>query len=126
TKPLSIRPHANPNQILIYGVSPDLQRREEFSAQDDWIEQRFLDINDQSNISQLLAHLGKYWVAHLDAESRLRLANPTECYDVRTETPSNAMQAFFAGGDAPLVELRAAFKDAFGIDIALDWAAMKR
>ena len=36
------------------------------------------------------------------------------------------MQAFFAGGELPLAELRTAFKDAFGIDIALDWATMKR
>jgi len=125
TKSLSISPHVSPQQIQVRGVTFDLQSKEEANLPENWINQRFEDTKNPDNLAQLLVHLGRYWVAHLDAESRLRLASPTECYDTRTETPNNAMQAFFAGGDAPLSELRKAFKEAFRIDIALDWAAMK-
>jgi len=129
-KSFNVSPHPSPNHVTVRGVSYDLQSQHEFNIQDNWIDERFSEIGNSQNVlqnkQQILQQLGKYWVAHLDADSRLRLANPTECYDVRTEGPSNAMQAFFAGGEAPLAELRSAFKNAFGIDVALDWAAMKR
>lgn len=125
-KGVSVLPHGSPDQVMVRGVSYDLQNRHEFGLPENWIKDRFKDLTNPSNVSQLLQHLGKFWAAHLDAESRLRIASPTECYDTRSETPSNAMQEFFAGGERPLSELRKAFKEAFGVDIALDWAAMKR
>jgi len=54
------------------------------------------------------------------------LTRPTDCYDVRTENPTNALQAFFANRSAVQAELRRAFQDAFEMDVALDWAAMRR
>jgi hypothetical protein len=128
-KAFRMSPHPTPKHMIVRGVSYDLQNQYEFNLEDNWIEQRFSEIDNAENIagntSQLLHQLGKYWVAHLDAESRLRIASPTPCYDTRIESPSNAMQAFFAGGGEPLAELRHAFTEAFGVDIALDWSAMK-
>lgn len=125
-KGAKILPHSSPDHDTVRGVAYDLQNRHELGLPKNWINDRFKDLKNLTNVSQLLQHLGKFWVAHLDAESRLRIASPTECYDTRSETPSNAMQEFFAGGEKPLSELRDSFKEAFGIDIALDWAAMKR
>jgi len=98
-KAFSVSPHPTPKHVIVRGVSYDLQNQCEFNLDDGWIEQRFSEIDNAENIagntSQLLHQLGKYWVAHLDAESRLRMASPTPCYDTRIESPSNAMQAFF-------------------------------
>ena len=129
TKAFTTSSHTTPNHVTIRGVSYDLQNQQEFQMGSNWIDQRFSAIasgeNVSENVSELLRQLGRFWVAHLDAESRLRIASPTPCYDTRVEAPSNALQAFFAGGENPLKELRDAFKDAFGADIALDWASMK-
>jgi hypothetical protein len=129
TKAFTVSPHTAPNHVMIRGVSYDLQSQQEFATESNWISQRFSAIGKAENVSgdvsEMLRLLGRFWVAHLDAESRLRIASPTPCYDTRVEVPSNAMQAFFAGGEAPLRELRDAFKNAFGADIALDWASMK-
>jgi ABC-type cobalamin/Fe3+-siderophores transport system ATPase subunit len=121
-KELSILPHASPDHQRMLGVSYDLQSRAEFNPAKTWLS----DSYRADSRLDLLRNLGRFWVAHLDAESRFRLASPTDCYDVRSESPGNALQAFFAGGKPFLDDLRKAFKDAFGIDIALDWAAMRR
>jgi hypothetical protein len=89
----------------MFGVKYDLQSRSELVLTDNWVHTNY----DSDNRSELLRHLGSFWVAHLDAESRFRLASPTECYDVRRESPGNALQAFFAGGKPFLDELRKAF-----------------
>jgi hypothetical protein len=115
-------PHQSPGHQRMLGVSYDLQSQHEFAPHEDWLAQQY----GSSQQEQLLQHLGRFWVAHLDAESRLRLANPTECYDTRTETPANAMQAFFAQRAEYQPLLRKAFREAFGKDVALDWAAMRR
>ncbi len=119
---LRLLPHSSPGHTRVLGVSFDLQSGHECALQDGWLQQQFAGRNQ----SALLQNLGRFWVAHLDAESRLRLASPTDCYDLRSENPSNALQAFFAGGSTDQEELRKAFKDAFDMDVALDWAAMRR
>jgi hypothetical protein len=124
-KDLNVGPHDTPGHVRVRGVLHDLQNSSEFALQSNWIEDRFKTLNEADETA-LLQHLGRFWVAHLDAESRLKIASPTDCYDTRTETPANAMQAFFVGGEKPLAELRKAFGDGFGVDIALDWSAMKR
>ena len=116
-------PHqSNPQLRRFLGVSSDLQGRQEFGAPERWIGEQY----SNRNWPVVLQQLGRFWVAHLDAESRFRLAGPTECYDVRGDSPTNAMQVFFRNRKTALEELRDAFKGAFGCDIALDWAGMKR
>jgi energy-coupling factor transporter ATP-binding protein EcfA2 len=127
TKGLHSSPHPSPGHTLIRGVSFDLQNRHEFAPHGNWISQQYVEAKSNPNATkELLGNMGKYWVAHLDAESRFRLSSPTESYDTRMEAPSNAMQAFFAEGKEALNELRQAFREAFEVDIALDWAAMRR
>lgn len=109
---IRVLPHPNPGTVRYLGVDSDLLNRQEFGVHETWLSEQF-KVQNKNTVSALLKALGKFWVAHLDAESRLRLASPTECYDTRTETPSNALQAFFAGGESTLENLRTAFRDAF-------------
>jgi energy-coupling factor transporter ATP-binding protein EcfA2 len=67
-KDLNLLPHDSPEHTRVRGVQYDLQNPHEFAIQNNWIEERFKDLNP-GNVSQLLQHLGKFWVAHLDAES---------------------------------------------------------
>lgn len=112
--------------VKITGVSCDLQKRHDFSAGEQWLAERYASLSNPQSRGHLLQHTGTFLIAHLDAEGRFRLAAPSETYDTRSEVPSNAMQAFFSERGHALDELRKAFLDAFGMDIALDWAAMKR
>jgi ABC-type branched-subunit amino acid transport system ATPase component len=123
---LSFLPHTSPGHTRILGVGSDLQNRHEFSPHGDWIKQHFAQEGQASARAELLRNMGQYWCAFLDAESRFRLAAPAESYDTRSEAPSNALQEFFSGGSPVVEELRKAFKDTFSMDIALDWAAMRR
>lgn len=121
---LRLLPHPSPGHTRYLGVACDLQNRHEFGPPNDWVKAQFA----QMPVTQrhLLANMGQYWVAHLDAEGRFRIAAPAESYDTRRESPANAMQAFFDEGRSALDELRVAFREAFGMDIALDWAAMRQ
>lgn len=123
---LSVRPHPNPGHSRMLGVANDLQNRHEFAPNDGWIAQRFAEVNTPNAREHLLRNMGQFWCAFLDAESRFRLAAPVDSYDKRSESPSNALQGFFSEGKPALHELRNAFRAAFEMDIALDWAAMRR
>ena len=124
-KTVQFRPHSNPNHDRILGVSSDLQNRHEFTPPKGWLAQQYANAKSGDR-SQLLANMGTYWIAHLDAESRFRLTASTESYDTRNEAPQNALQAFFDGGQTAVASLRSAFQKAFAVDIALDWAGMRR
>jgi len=98
----------------------------EFAPGDNWIQQHFAQLPQPQARGQLLRNMGQYWCASLDAEGRFRLAAPVDSYDKRTEAPSNALQGFFHQGRPALEKLRNAFRTAFAMDIAIDWAAMRR
>jgi len=119
-------PHQLPGHTSLSGVSSDLQKGHEFAPPDGWLKQMYSGSSQPAIRQQLLTNMGTFWVAHLDAEGRFKLTAPTDSYDKRTGSPANALQAFFAGGKTKQEELRVAFREAFGIDIALDWAAMRR
>lgn len=126
-KNVTRRPHQSPGHEHVLGVGSDLQSRHEVAPASNWAKNLF-DPNTgvPRDPKQLLQSFGAYWVAHLDAERRFQLAAPTDSYDTRNESPMNALQAFFGQGRTAVEELRKAFKAAFGVDIALDWAAMRR
>jgi predicted ATPase len=123
---LTTKPHPSPGHLTYWGVGHDLQSREQISPHQDWLQTIWHNVDDKNNRSQLLQHFGKYWIAHLNAESRFRLSESTQSFDTRNESPSNALQTFFVGGKEMQDELRVAFKAAFRRDIALDWGAMSR
>lgn len=70
--------------------------------------------------------LGRFLVSHLHAGTRFELTTPQEAYDLETEAPTHALQEFFHRRLLVQPQLRQAFAEAFGRDIALDWTAMKR
>lgn len=123
---VSQRPHSNPGLTQLQGVASDLQNRGEATVPNTWIDQQFGQVHSEPVRNSLLEQLGKFWCAFLDAESRFRLAAATDSYDTRSEAPSNALQAFFSRRAEAGPEIRIAFKNTFSMDIALDWAAMKR
>jgi hypothetical protein len=126
-KHVTSRPHASPGHQQIFGVGSDLQSRHEVAPNTAWLENNFdATTGVWHDPKQFFQLFGSYWVAHLDAERRFQLAAPTESYDTRNESPANALQAFFGQGRTAVEELRKAFKAAFGVDVALDWAAMRR
>ena len=116
----------SPGHVRTRGVSYDLQTSHEFVVHEQWADQQFASSTAAANQSQILQHMGSYWVAHLDAKGRFNLTAPTDAYDTRTESPRNALQKFYNDRGAAQPSLRSAFREAFGVDIALDWAAMKR
>lgn len=116
----------SPGHLRTRGVSYDLQTSHEFVAPEQWADQMFADAATPANQSRILQQMGSYWVAHLDAKGRFSLTAPTDAYDTRTESPRNALQKFYNDRAVAQPSLRSAFREAFGVDIALDWAAMKR
>lgn len=125
-KNVSLLPHQSPGHRRIIGVASDLRNRHEFAPHDNWVSEFLESAINPNRTPELLRNMGAFLVAHLDAESRFQLAAPTESFDTRTESPSNALQQFFVQGSDGIKELRGAFKEAFNVDIALDWAAMRR
>jgi len=122
TNGLLPKPHPNPDYISYSGVTFNLRGCEEFPIHKTWLETNYKGENQ----SEILRVFGKFWVAHLDAESRLHLASPVESFDTRRESPSNALQSFFISSGSIKEQLRNAFREAFHMDIALDWAAMRK
>jgi len=126
TSELSRSPQAGAGQVSYTGVGSDLQSRQGWQVPETWLDERFKNVQDDSIRAQLLHNMGKFWCAFLDAESRFKLAAPTETYDMRTESPSNALQSFFREGTSALAGLRSSFQETFAMDIALDWAGLRR
>lgn len=115
----------NPGHVRFKGVSDSLVTSHEFVVPDDWAPKLFQNRTETDTQTALLQQLGKFWVAHLDGKGRFHLTAPSPAYNTRTEAPSNALQKLFEGRAIAQPQLRKAFTEAFGVDIALDWAAMK-
>jgi len=79
-----------PGHIRYLGVGCDLKNRYESSVQEKWHE-IFGRGEDPNRTSEILKILGNFLVAYLDAEGRFSLASPSEAYDTREESPSNAL-----------------------------------
>jgi hypothetical protein len=119
-------PHASPGQVIMRDVSYDLLNTHEVSPNEKWLSQMFSNFYTNVDAAQeIITAVGPTWIAHLNAESRFRLANSTPSYDLRIEAPSNALQAVCENRKSVLPELRAAFLQTFGMDIALDWSSQK-
>lgn len=123
-----IRPHESaPNNINILGVRDDLLTQMNFAPDNKWFERLFsTSTNKAYQEREILQHLGTCLIAYLGAEARFGLTAGSAAFNTRVETPSNAIQSLFASEMSVQSELRNAFKAAFKMDIALDWAAMTR
>lgn len=123
-----IRPHASASDhINILGVRDDLLTQMNFGPHERWFEQVFTHNTDRAyQEREILQYLGTCLIAYLGAEARFNLTTGSPAFNPRVESPSNALQSLFASEMSVQTELRSAFKAAFKMDIALDWAAMTR
>jgi len=113
----------NPPQGSYVGVGEDLRSGANVGTQDTWLATQYGLL--PGSAATILEMFGKYWVAHLDAKSRFELTAQTPAYDLRSEAPGNAIHKLFESRSTTQDQLRTAFKEAFDMDIGLDWAAMK-
>lgn len=110
---------ANENTV---GLSESLVKVHKINSSIGW-SQKIIESTDEANQRR---SLGKFLISHLHAGTRFELTAPQEAYDLETETPTHALQEFFRRRLDVQPQLRQAFTEAFGRDIALDWTAMKR
>lgn len=108
----------------ISGILPKLARGEEIRFNLEDYENRF---KNGSDINFILGNISKFHVFFLDAASRLVVAQKASSYNPHTEVPQNLLQDLFGSKPALKLEnrLRKAFKDAFDMDIVLDYSGMK-
>jgi len=83
--------------------------------------------NEMPDLNFILGNISKFHISFLDAASRLVVAQTALSYNPHTEVPKNLLQALFGSNlDLKLEDsLRKAFKDAFDMDIVLDYSGMK-
>lgn len=79
----------------------------------------FDDLDDNSKRNTFISWFGKYYIALMDAETRLKLSSETSSFVPQETEPDNLLQSLFIHPDLEN-ELRQAFKDAFHQDIKLD------
>ena len=79
----------------------------------------FDDLDDNSKRHTFFSWFGKYYIALMDAETRLKLSSETSSFVPQETEPDNLLQSLFIHPDLEK-ELRQAFKDAFHQDIKLD------
>lgn len=121
-----IRPHPGAtDHISILGVKDDLLTQVNIGQPQSWFDQVYARASgDDYQHREILQHLGTCLIAYLGAEARFKLTTSSAAFNPRVESPSNALQSLFASEMSVQTELRSAFKAAFKMDIALDWAAM--
>lgn len=79
----------------------------------------FDDMDDNAKRNTFFSWFGKYYIALMDAETRLKLSSETSSFVPQDAEPDNLLQSLFIHPDMEQ-ELRQAFKDAFHQDIKLD------
>lgn len=112
----------SPTSESVVGIGESLVKTHNISSSIGW-SKTLLERSDPKHQRQ---SLGKFLISHLHAGTRFELTAPQEAYDLETEGPTHALQEFFRRRLEVQPQLRQAFAEAFGRDIALDWTAMKR
>ncbi|QSX78722.1 ATP-dependent nuclease [Agrilutibacter solisilvae] len=124
---VQIRPHQAADHIQIIGVKDDLQSHTNFGPNKHWFSHVYPPEPDAASQElQILRSLGTCLIGYLGAEARFKLTESSPAFNPRSETPSNALQSLYASDLSVMTEFRRAFRDAFEMDIGLDWAAMTR
>ncbi|BEP53846.1 hypothetical protein GmRootV118_10900 [Variovorax sp. V118] len=112
----------SPTSESVVGIGESLVKTHNIGSFIGW-SKTLLESSDPKHQRQ---SLGKFLISHLHAGTRFELTAPQEAYDLETEGPTHALQEFFRRRLEVQPQLRQAFAEAFGRDIALDWTAMKR
>lgn len=79
----------------------------------------FDSLNEQNRRNLFFQWFGKYYIALMDAETRLRLSSETDSFSPSEATPDNILQSLFLKPSLEEV-LKQAFKESFNQDITLD------
>lgn len=76
---------------------------------------------------EIMGYFTKFFVADLSSSNRLLLASSVNSVNPETSHPANLLQALFLDGYRDKeAELKKAFKDAFNMDIMLDYSMMTK
>lgn len=117
---LRIESHPNNTEIKrISGIASNLQQRETQDIREAKLDRETIDEDF------LRRHLFPFRAAHLDAGSRLDLADSTQSHDTHNDAPSNLVQALYDADKERQEELREAFERTFDMEIRLDTSALK-
>lgn len=106
---------------VIEGITNNLSSTERFEFRYDRLERQY---NSDKNMDIFMGNISKFRVSHLDAASRLKLVDTTQSFNPSEHTPMNVMQALFIQKSNEDT-LRNAFREAFNMDIMLDYSGLK-
>jgi hypothetical protein len=112
----------SPMNETVVGISESLVKIHNISSHVGWCK----TVVEGTDPKLQRQSLGTFLISHLHAGTRFELTAPQEAYDRESEAPTHALQEFFNRRLKVQPQLRQAFAEAFGRDIALDWTAMKR
>lgn len=108
----------NLDHYTIGAINSNLFGKSTFDAHKPQIE-NLDNLDDKSKRNTFISWFGKYYIALMDAETRLRLSSETNSFVPQESQPDNLLQSLFLSPELE-AELKVAFKDAFHQDIKLD------
>lgn len=115
---------SNVDHYTIASIGSNLFGKTNFDAHKSQID-NFDNQDENIKRNQFLAWFGRYYIALMDAETRLKLSSETNSFIPQESVPDNLIQALFMRPDLETV-LRQAFKDAFKQDIKLDVSQLQK
>lgn len=111
----------NLNNKIVSGIKNNLIQQEQFEFNYDSFKRQF---EQGESIDFVLGNISKFKVSHLDASSRLNLVRTTPSFNPEIEIPNNILQSLFITSENENA-LKQAFKEAFNMDIMLDYSGLK-
>ena len=111
------------NQHLIRGINANLRSSDQIVVRLDDLKRQF---ELEPNLNFTLGNISKFRVSYLSASSRLLVAQSADSYNPHTEPPQNLLQGLFGASPDVGDKLRGTFRNAFNMDIVLDYSGMRR
>lgn len=105
----------------IRGLSSDLRSGSEF----EWHIDHFKENPRSAHQSSLPTELKVMQFGFLEGASRLELTKQVESHNPQIDPPENLLQALFVDKTGAEAKLSRAIKEAFGLEIRLDYTAMR-
>lgn len=106
---------------VISGLSSNLLNKDSYDFDFNYFNKIYDD--DENREKYILGHLTKFFVSDLSSSNRLSLASSVSSVNPETNDPTNLLQSLFLDNNVDPT-IKKAFKDAFKMDIALDYSAM--
>ena len=108
-------------QRVVQGLSSDLRSPQNPPSFNDSTVENWIRTGRSDN---LLKSLGQFFIANIDASSRLSIASSTTSFDAQEGTPGNLVQSLYISEDDIIDSLQSAFQETFGMEIRLDYSAL--